>query len=146
MKLYEILNEKYLGRRFLLAEESIKFGISRKVAVNEKGQYGYVWEYVNNEKNVCDWSLEENLICNEIKLIESEEERFNKLIDEHIEITKDLYGLERKIVVKPNCKLLNSFKSTHKPIYININDKQIGLSFDEFELISSYVERLKEFR
>lgn len=146
MKLYEILNEKYLGRRFLLAEESIKFGISRKVAVNEKGQYGYVWEYVNNEENVCDWSLEENLICNEIKLIESEGERFNKLIDEHIEITKDLCGLERKIVVKPNCKLLNSFKSTHKPIYININNKQIGLSFDEFELISSYVERLKEFR
>lgn len=146
MKLYEILNEKYLGRRFLLAEESIKFGISRKVAVNEKGQYGYVWEYVNNEKNVCDWSLEENLICNEIKLIESEEERFNKLIDEYIEITKDLCGLERKIVVKPNCKLLNSFKLAHKPIYININNKQIGLSFDEFELISSYVERLKEFR
>lgn len=146
MKLYEILNEKYLGRRFLLAEESIKFGISRKVAVNEKGQYGHVWEYVNNGENVCDWGLDENLICNEIKLIETEEEKFNKLIDEHIEITKDLYGLERKIVVKPNCKLLNSFKSTHKPIYININDKQIGLSFDEFELISSYVERLKEFR
>ena len=72
MKLYEILNEKYLGRRFLLVEESIKFGISRKVAVNEKGQYGYVWEYVYDGEIVCDWSLEEKLICSEIKLIETE--------------------------------------------------------------------------
>lgn len=146
MKLYEILNEKYLGRRFTLVEESTKYGITRKVAVNEKGQYGYTWAYVNDEEIICNWSLEENLICNEIKLIESEEERFNKLMDEHIEITKDLCGLERKLVVKPNCTLLNTFKSNHKPIYIRINDKQIGLSFDEFELISSYVERLKEFR
>lgn len=146
MKLYEILNEKYLGRRFTFVEGSTRYGVTRKVAVNEKGQYGYIWAYVNNEENVCNWSLEENLICNEIKLIESEEERFNKLIDEHIEITKDLCGLERKLVVKPNCKLLNTFKSIHSPIYIRINDKQIGLSFDEFELISSYIERLKEFR
>lgn len=146
MKLYEILNEKYLGRRFLLAEESIKSGVSRRVSINEKGQFGYVWGYVDDEEIVCDWILEEKLICNEIKLIETEQEKFNKLIDEHIEITKDLCGLERKIVVKPNCKLLNSFKLSHKPIYININNKQVGLSFDEFELISSYVERLKEFR
>lgn len=146
MKLYEILNEKYLGRRFLLAEESIKAGISRKVSVNEKGQYGYAWGYVDNEEIVCDWSLEERLICSEIKLIETEEEKFNKLIDEHIEITKDLLESERKIVVEPSWKTLNCFKSTHKPICIRIDDKQIGLSFDEFELISSYVERLKEFR
>lgn len=146
MKLYEILNEKYLGRRFLLAEESIKAGISRKVSVNEKGQYGYVWGYVDDGEIVCDWSLEERLICSEIKLIETEEEKFNKLIDEHIEITKDLLGSERKIVVEPSWKTLNCFKSTHKPICIRIDDKQIVLSFDEFELISSYVERLKEFR
>lgn len=146
MKLYEILNEKYLGRRFLLVEESIKPGVSRRVSINEKGQYGYVWGYVDDEEIICDCILEEKLICNEIKLIETEQEKFNKLIDEHIEITKDLCGLERNIVVKPNCKLLNSFKLSHKPIYININNKQIGLSFDEFELISSYVERLKEFR
>lgn len=146
MKLYEILNEKYLGRRFLLVEESIKAGISRRVSINEKGQYGYVWGYVDDEENVCDWSLEERLICSEIKLIETEEEKFNKLIDEHIEITKDLLESERKIVVEPSWKTLNCFKSTHKPICIRIDDKQIGLSFDEFELISSYVERLKEFR
>ena len=146
MKLYEILNEKYLGRRFLLVEESIKAGISRKVSVNEKGQYGYVWEYVYDGEIVCDWSLEEKLICSKIKLIETEEENFNKITDEHIEITKDLFGTERILVVEPNCKSLNAFKSTHKPIYIRINDKQMGLNFDEFELISSYVERLKEFR
>lgn len=146
MKLYEILNEKYLGRSFLLVEESIKAGISRRVSINEKGQYGYVWGYVDDEENVCDWSLEERLICSEIKLIETEEEKFNKLIDEHIEITKDLLESERKIVVEPSWKTLNCFKSTHKPICIRIDDKQIGLSFDEFELISSYVERLKEFR
>ena len=146
MKLYEILNEKYLGRRFLLVEESIKAGISRKVAVNEKGQYGYVWEYVYDGEIVCDWSLEEKLICSKIKLIETEEEKFNKITDKHIEITKDLFGIERILVVEPNCKSLNDFKSTHKPIYIRINDKQMGLNFDEFELISSYVERLKEFR
>lgn len=146
MKLYEILNEKYLGRRFLLVEESIKFGISRKVSVNEKGQYGYVWEYVYDGEIVCDWVLEEKLICSEIKLIETEEEKFNKITDEHIEITKDLFGTERILVVEPNCKSLNAFKSTHEPIYIRINDKQMGLNFDEFELISSYVERLKEFR
>lgn len=146
MKLYEILNEKYLGRRFLLVEESIKAGISRRVSINEKGQYGYAWGYVDDEENVCDWSLEERLICSEIKLIETEEEKFNKIMDEHIEITKDLLGSERKIVVEPSWKTLNCFKSTHKPICIRIDDKQIGLSFDEFELISSYVERLKEFR
>ena len=146
MKLYEILNEKYLGRRFLLVEESTKYGIVRKVAANEKGQYGYVWEYVYDGEIVCDWSLEEKLICSEIKLMETEEEKYNKLTDEHIEITKDLLGTERKLVVEPNCKSLNAFKSTHKPIYIRINNKQIELNFDEFELISSYVERLKEFR
>ena len=146
MKLYEILNEKYLGRRFLLVEESIKYGIVRKVAANEKGQYGYVWEYVYDGEIVCDWNLEEKLICSEIKLMETEEEKYNKLTDEHIEITKDLLGTERKLVVEPNCKTLNAFKSTHKPIYIRINNKQIELNFDEFELISSYVERLKEFR
>lgn len=146
MKLYEILNEKYLGRRFLLVEESIKAGISRRVSINEKGQYGYVWGYVDDGEIVCDWSLEEKLICSEIKLIETEEEKFNKITDEHIEITKDLLGSERILVVEPNCKSLNAFKLSLKPIYIRIDDKQIGLSFDEFELISSYVERLKEFR
>lgn len=80
MKLYEILNEKFLGRKFKLIIEGIKREWIREVAINSNGKYGYIID------NDGIWNLNEgNLLC-KIELIKTNKDKYERMVDHPIKV------------------------------------------------------------
>lgn len=140
MKLYEILNEKYLGTKFKIVKDGIESEWIREVAVNNNGKYGYVMDHSGI------WNLSEgNLLC-DIELLETKEEKYKKFIKNELKITKDIIDPRDYIIIAANYDSLKSFREEDNVIFIEVNKECIVLSFDEFDLIIEYVKKLRKFK
>lgn len=140
MKLYEILNEKYLGRKFKLIKDGIEGEQIREIAMNGNDKYGYVMNNI--------WNLSEGNLLEEVKLVETDEDRFIRTIkDNDFKINKKDMG---NITVASNYYNLKSFKEQEDVLYIELNNylntAHIQLNFEEFDRLVKYVETLRRFK
>lgn len=144
MKLYEILNEKYLGRKFRLIKNGIESEWDRQVEINSDGKYGYVME-----NGV--WNLSEGNLLENIKLIETDEDRYEKFIKNDLIVEKYAKNLSGNcVLIASNYDNLKSFKEEEDVLFVELsndnNHAWITLSFDEFDCIIDYVEELRKFK
>lgn len=144
MKLYEILNEKYLGRKFKFVSSTVaEHEWTRTITVDSDGKYGYYTAIVDN---IEIFTLDEKKLLCDIELIATEEERFDKLITDYLRIVKGPSKSKKSIVVTSTYSNLKSFKENDEVIFINVDNDCISLNFKDFDKIVDYVEKLRELK
>lgn len=140
MKLYEILNENYLGRKFKLIQDGIESEFLRVVAKNSKDKYGYVMDHN------CIWNLSEgNLLC-EVEFVETDEDKYDKLTKNNFAVK----GYKNILGVNSNYDDYYDFLKNDDCIFISINNGSriacIDITFEDFDKISVYIEKLRELK
>ena len=141
MKLYEILNEKYLGRKFKLIKDGIESEWIRVVATSRMGKYGYEMDHNGI------WNLSEGNLLNEIELIETDEDKFEKLVKNPLKIFDYEYFEDLSMTISPGYTTLNIFKQKEDSIYISCSNKkneiELTMTMNQFDEIVGYVDKLK---
>ncbi len=139
MKLYEVLNENYDGKviKFLEHGKNVYFKI-KKVG----NQYGFV-QFVNNEEGILLNPLPDTVI-KEIKLVETKEEKYNKLSEEEVKLKFWNGFIKISPIYMDYKKALESEKNIRMEVKIGTTHISVLLSISECDVMMKFVDEIKE--
>ena len=148
MKLYEILNEEYLGRKFKLIKDGIESEWVRSVRKNSAGRYGYEMDHSRI------WNLSEcNLLC-EVELIETPEDIYNRYYNKPVVIKNqknevgsfsiDISPYNELKYAKEHSLLSIMIKEYDEELFVYLSFEQLQALYDRGVEIRKVFNKIKQ--